>query len=116
MFERCLDDAYRVARSEDGPIRFEVTALESGAADLLGEEAVLNRVVDVFEELSVDLLVDRAQSAVRIDLKDGYPPVLLQVVAHQRQRRANCRLEGAARLTAPDIEWLSKQRTNAGAL
>ena len=50
MLERRLDDADRVRRSKGGPVRLEVAPLEAGAADLLGEEAILDRVVDVFEE------------------------------------------------------------------
>ena len=69
--ERRLDDAHRVRRSKWCPVRLEVAALEAGAADLLGEETVLDRVVDVFEELAVDLRIDRAQTAVGVDLEDG---------------------------------------------
>src|SRR6185437_11206382 len=68
--ERRLDDMHGVRRPECGPVRLEVAPLEPGAADLLGEEAVLDGVVDVFEKLAVDLWIDRADSAIRVDLED----------------------------------------------
>jgi hypothetical protein len=39
--------------SEDRPVRLEVTPFEPAAADLLGEQAILDRVIDVFENLTV---------------------------------------------------------------
>lgn len=69
--ERRLHHARRVRRSEGGPVRLEVLALEAGTADLLGEEAVDDGVIDVFEELAVNLPVDSAKVPVGVDLKDG---------------------------------------------
>ena len=40
-------------------------------ADLLREQTIHDGVVDVFEELAVDLWVDRAEPAIGVDLKDG---------------------------------------------
>src|SRR5207244_575295 len=50
--ERRLHHARAVRRSERGPVRLEVLALEASAADLLGEEAVDDGVIDVFQELA----------------------------------------------------------------
>src|SRR5207342_3525724 len=70
--ERGVDDAHRVRRSKRCPVRLEVAALEGGAANLLGEEPIYDRVVDVFEELTVDLWIDRARTAVGVDLENGH--------------------------------------------
>src|SRR5579863_4991985 len=40
------------------PICLEVRPFEAGAADLFGEEAVFDRMVNVLKELAIDTLVD----------------------------------------------------------
>src|SRR5262249_58225541 len=55
------------------PIGFKVIAFESGAADLLGEEAVFDRVIDVLEKLAVDARVDRDRDPVCIDKENRDP-------------------------------------------
>ena len=53
------------------PICLEVVALKPRTANLFGEEAVLHRMVDVFEKLAVDSLIDRDSHSVRINEQDG---------------------------------------------
>ena len=50
---------------------FEVFALEAGAANLFGEKPVLNRMVDVLEELAVYPLVNRSDNPFGIDDQDA---------------------------------------------
>ena len=71
--ERRLFDAHGTCWSKCRPVGREVAALETGAADLLGEKTVLDRMVDVLEKLAVDVAIDRAQAAVRVDLQNGNP-------------------------------------------
>ena len=52
------------------PVGLEIGAFEAGAADLFGEEPVLDRMIDVFEELAVDVPIDRADAAIGVDLED----------------------------------------------
>ena len=61
----------RTASGGPKRVQYVVAALEAGARDLLCEETILTRVVDVFEELAVDLRIDGAQTAVGVDLEDG---------------------------------------------
>ena len=70
MLEPGVDDTHRAGRAKWRPVGLEVAPLEPGAADLFCEETIHDRVVDVLEELAVDLPVDRAQTAVGVDLKD----------------------------------------------
>jgi hypothetical protein len=55
------------------PVDREVVALKALPADLFGIQAVDHRVVDMFEEVSVDVLVDRPQHSVGIDQQHGDP-------------------------------------------
>ena len=54
------------------PVGLEVLALEPASTNLLGKEAIDNRVIDVFQEVTVDPLVDRTRDAVGIDQQDCY--------------------------------------------
>ena len=53
------------------PICLEVRPFEAGPADLFGEEAVFDRMVDVLQELAIDTFVDWNRGAVRINHEDG---------------------------------------------
>ena len=97
MLERRLHDARGVRRPEGCPVRLEVLALEAGAADLLGEEPVDDGVIDVFEELAVDLPIDRAKTAVGVDLKDGDAGCRLRVRRVLRRREETTRQPKRAR-------------------
>ena len=57
--------------AEGRPVVREVLAFEALAADLLGVEAVDDRVVDLLEKVSVDALVDRPRDAIGIDQQHG---------------------------------------------
>ena len=59
------------AVGERRPVCREVLAFEPGALDLLGEESVFDRVVDVLQEVAVDPPVDRCDDPVGIDEQDG---------------------------------------------
>ena len=49
------------------PVGLEVIALEARAANLLGEEAIFDRMVNMLQELPIDALADRRGGAVGID-------------------------------------------------
>ena len=57
--------------AEGRPVVREVLAFEALAADLLGVQAVDDRVVDLLEKVAVDALVDRPRDAVGIDQQHG---------------------------------------------
>ena len=57
--------------AEGRPVVREVLAFKALAADLLGVQAVDDRVVDVLEKLAVDALVDRPRDAIGIDQQHG---------------------------------------------
>ena len=58
VLELNIGDLDAATVRERFPILFEVFALEPGAANLLGKQPVLHRVIDVFQELAVDPLID----------------------------------------------------------
>jgi len=53
------------------PIGFEVVALETCPADLFGEEAVLDGVIDVLEKLSIDPPIDGTGDPVGVHKQNG---------------------------------------------
>ena len=57
--------------AEGRPVVREVLAFEALAPDLLGVEAVDDRVVDLLEKVTVDALVDRPRDAIGIDQQHG---------------------------------------------
>ena len=57
--------------AEGRPVVREVLAFEALAADLLGVQAVDDRVVDLLEKVAVDALVDRPRDAIGIDQQHG---------------------------------------------
>ena len=57
---------------ERRPVGLEVIALEARAANLLGEEAIFDRMVNMLQELSIDALADRRGGAVGIDEQYGH--------------------------------------------
>ena len=71
VLELDVRDLDAAALRERLPVRLEVLALETRAANLFGEQPVLHRMVDVLEEVAVDPLVDRSRDPVRIDQQDG---------------------------------------------
>jgi hypothetical protein len=90
VVELDLCDLDAAAVRERFPVGFEVLALESGTANLFGEQPVDHRVIDVLEEVAVDSLVDRSGGPVRIDEQDGdsrHP------IARSSSRKARARYE-----------------------
>src|SRR5207342_2209390 len=79
-------------------------------------ETVLHRVVDVLEKLAVDVPIDRADPAIRVDLKNGHATLRLQVLADQRQRRAARGVERLQRVAAAHAQRTSEQRAHGRAL
>ena len=55
------------------PIDFQVVAFETCPADLFGEEAVLDRVIDVLEELPIDPPIDGRGDPVGVHKQNGDP-------------------------------------------
>jgi len=53
------------------PVGLEVIAFKARAANLLGEEAIFDRMVYMLQELSIDALTDRRGGAVGIDYQYG---------------------------------------------
>lgn len=53
------------------PVRLEVFALKPGAANLLGKEPIFHGMVDVFQKLPVDPVIDLCRNPVCIDEQDG---------------------------------------------
>src|SRR4030095_8174102 len=87
-----------------------------GTTDLLGEKTVFHRGVDVLEKLAVDVPIDRADPAIRVDLKNRHATLRLQLIAHQRLRCAARGVERPQRVPASQAQRASKQRTNRRAL
>src|SRR5579859_4187485 len=55
------------------PIRLEIFALKAGAANLFGKEPILYGMVDMFEKMPVDPLIDWGRDPVRVDQQDSNP-------------------------------------------
>ena len=71
VFKLHVRDACAAGCSERLPISFKVRAFEAAALDLLGEQAVNDRMIDVFEKLAVDRFVNFSRHAVGINQQDG---------------------------------------------
>ena len=55
------------------PIGLEILALEPAALNLFGEQPVDNGMVDMFEEVAVDGLLDVSHHAIGVDQENGHP-------------------------------------------
>ncbi len=68
------------------PVGLEVISLKASTANLPGEQAVLDGMVDVLQNVTVDSLVDRGRSPFRVDKQYAHPARWRRCVREARNR------------------------------
>ena len=76
------------ALRERSPVRLEIRSLETRPANLFREQPVLDRVIDMFEELPVNPPIDRSRNAIRIHQQHGHAPIRSGCRHRARRNRA----------------------------
>src|ERR1019366_4065139 len=72
ILEVDVGDPNLAAVSGGFPICFEVFTFKTSAANLLGKKPVLHGMVDVFEKLTIDPLIDRRRDSVCVHEQNNY--------------------------------------------